>query len=92
MRDDFHFSGPMMEAHNPEELFAQMKDFGCDFKNRVLHMIENGQTVAVLVDCDFSRPFQATILMSEWFTVVDGKIVSSTLVYDTRQTPSPDAA
>ena len=92
LRNDFHFSGPMMEAHSPDELFAKMKDFDCDFKNHVLHMIDNGQTVGVLIDCVFSRPFQATIRMSEWFSVVDGKIASSTLVYDTRQMPAPAAA
>jgi hypothetical protein len=82
----------MMEAESPEELFAKMKGFDCDFKNHLVHMIDNGETVGALVDCVFSRPFQATIRMSEWFTVLDGKIASSVLVYDTRQMPAPSAA
>jgi hypothetical protein len=87
MSDDFHFAGPMMEAHSPEELFDKMKGFACDFKNRILHIGENGSTVGVLFDCVFSQPFSATVRMSEWFTVKDGKLASSNLIYDTKQMP-----
>lgn len=87
MRDDFRFVGPMMAAHSPEEMFEKMKAFDCAFTNSVAHMAECGDTVAVLFDCKFTRPFSATIRMSEWFTVRDGKLASATLVYDTRQMP-----
>lgn len=87
MRDDFRFVGPMMEAGSPEEMFAKMKAFDCEFQNRVSHMVECGDTVAVLFDCVFTRPFSATIRMSEWFAVREGKIASATLLYDTRQMP-----
>jgi hypothetical protein len=92
MGDDFRFVGPMMEAHSPEELFGKMKGFDCEFKNNVLHVVENGDTVAALVDCVFTRPFKATIRMSEWFTIKEGKLASSNLVYDTRQMPMPGAS
>src|SRR5262245_23777168 len=91
MRDDFRFAGPMMSANSPEELFEKMKGFDCDFKNRLVHVVENGNTVAALFDCTFDRPFKATIRMSEWFTIEGGKIASSDLVYDTRRIPTPAA-
>lgn len=92
MHDRFRFVGPMMEAHSPQELFSKMKEFDCAFTNRMIHMVEDGPTVGALFDCTFSRPFQARIRMSEWFTVEGGKILSSTLVYDTRQMPGPASA
>jgi ketosteroid isomerase-like protein len=92
MRDDFRFVGPMMEANSPEELFSKMKAFDCDFENHLLQMAENGNTVAALYDCIFTRPFMATIRMSEWFTVEGGKIASANLVYDTRQMPMPSGS
>jgi ketosteroid isomerase-like protein len=92
MGDDFRFIGPMMEAHSPEEMFSKMKEIDCEFKNHVLQVAESGDSVATLFDCIFTRPFQATIRMSEWFTVKGGKIASATLVYDTRQMPTPSAS
>ena len=92
LRDDFRFSGPLMQAHSPEELFDKMKGFDCEFKNQLVHVVETGETVGALVDCVFCRPFQATVRMSEWFTIADGKIASSVLVYDTRQMPMPGAS
>lgn len=89
MHDSFQFSGPMMQAGSPEELFAQMQAFECEFQNRIIQLVESGNTVAVLFDCAFTQPFTATIRMSEWFTVEGGKIASSTLIYDTRQMPNP---
>jgi hypothetical protein len=92
MGDDFHFVGLLMEANSPAELFGKMKEFDCDFRNHVLHMAESGEMVAALYDCVFIRPFNATIRMSEWFTVKEGKITSANLVYDTRQMPMPSAS
>jgi ketosteroid isomerase-like protein len=92
MRDDFRFVGPMMSANSPEQLFEQMKGFDCDFKNTLISMMESGNTVAALFDCEFSRPFKRTIRMSEWLTIVDGKIASANLLYDTRQMSAPPAA
>lgn len=92
MHDQFRFSGPMMEASSPEDLFSKMKDFDCAFTNRMIHMVESGNIVGALFDCTFSKPFKATIRMSEWFTVEGGMIASSTLVYDTRQMPTPAPA
>jgi ketosteroid isomerase-like protein len=92
MHDHFRFQGPMMEASSPEELFGQMQAFECEFQNRILHLAESGNTVGALVECGFTKPFTATIRMSEWFVVEDGKIASSTLIYDTRQMPMPPPA
>lgn len=92
MHDRFQFNGPMMEASSPEELFAKMKDFNCDFRNRIVHIVEHDDTVGVLLDCDFIRPFSATIRMSEWFVIKGEKIASSTLVFDTRQMPPMTAS
>ena len=87
LRDDFRFTGPMMQANSAEELFSKMGSVDCRFKNRVLHMVESGDTVGVLFDCEFSKPFSATLRMSEWFTVADGKLASSNLVYDASKMP-----
>lgn len=92
MHDRFRFSGPMMEASSPEDLFAQMQAFDCAFQNHIVHIIDGGNTVGVLFDCAFSQPFTATLRMSEWFTIEDGKIASATLLYDTRQMPAMASA
>ena len=92
MHDEFRFTGPMMEATSPEEFFAKMKDFDCEYKSRIVHMVEDGDTVGVLLDCTFTRPFSATIRMSEWFRIDGDKIISSNLVYDTRQMPAMQAS
>jgi predicted SnoaL-like aldol condensation-catalyzing enzyme len=92
MHDRFRFVGPMMEAGDPDDFFAKMRGFDCSFTNRIVHVAENGDTVGTLFDCTFSKPFRATIRMSEWFTVEGGKIMTSTLVYDTRQMPMPAPA
>lgn len=92
MHDRFHFAGPMMEASDPEDFFAKMQGFDCAFTNKIVHMVEHANTVGALFDCTFTKPFKATIRMSEWFTVEGGKILSSTLVYDTRQMPMPAPA
>jgi hypothetical protein len=87
LHDDFRFVGPVMEANSPDELFSKMQAFDCDFKNHLLQTAENGNTVATIFDCVFTRPFRGTIRMSEWFTVVDGKIATANLMFDTRQMP-----
>ena len=92
MHDKFRFVGPLMEANSPEELFAKMKDMGCEFKTHILQMAESGSTVAVLVDCTMTKPAPAKLRMSEWLTVENGKIASSTLVYDTAQMPKSTQA
>lgn len=89
MTDDFRFEGPIMTANSPEELFDGMKTFQCEFKNHLKHMAETRNTVATLFDCVFSKPFQATIRMSEWLTIEEGKIRSAVLVYDTSKMPIP---
>jgi ketosteroid isomerase-like protein len=92
MADDFRFEGPMMSTSSPEELFQAMKAFQCEFTNRLKHMVESGNTVATLFDSEFSKPFQATIRMSEWLTIDNGKIKSAVLVYDTKKMPMPTSA
>jgi hypothetical protein len=69
-----------------------MKSFECEFKNHLLQMAESGNTVACLFDSVFTKPFQATIRMSEWLTVDSGKITSAVLVYDTGKMPVPNKA
>jgi hypothetical protein len=44
----------MMEFSSPEDLFDS------EFKNRMVPIAENGNTVAALFDCVFSKPFKAT--------------------------------
>ena len=83
MHDRFKFTGPMMEANTPEELIAKMKEMGCEFKTRILHIAEAGNTVGVLADCVMTKPAALTMRMSEWFTVENGKLVAANLVYDT---------
>jgi predicted SnoaL-like aldol condensation-catalyzing enzyme len=92
MHDRFRFEGPMMSAKSPEELFEGMKAFQCEFKNHLLQMVESGNTVACLFDSVFSKPFRATIRMSEWLTIDGGKIASAVLVYDTAKMPMPTKA
>lgn len=92
MHDRFKFTGPMMEANNPEELFAKMKEMCCEFTMRVLHIAEAGNTVGVLADCVMTKPASLTLRMSEWLTVENGKLVSSNLVYDTAKMPKASAA
>lgn len=92
MHDDYQFEGPLMRASSADQLISQLKEFGCDFKNKVLHMAEVGNVVGVLFECTFTKPATATLRMSEWFTVEGGKLKSSRLIYDTRQMPMAPAA
>ena len=91
LHDKFRFTGPMMQTNSPEEFFEKMQGFNCEFKNRMLHLVESGNTVGALLDCSFTKPFSATIRMSEWFAVENGKILSSDVIYDTRQMPAAAA-
>ena len=65
---------------------------GCEFKTRILHIAEAGNTVGVLMDCVMTKPAQMTLRMSEWLTVENGKLVSSNLVFDTAKMPKASAA
>ena len=91
LRDDFKFAGPMMSAESADQLVEMMKGFDAKFTNQVVRIVESGQDVAALVDCVFTHPFKGTVRMSEWFTVRDGKLASSTLVYDSKQFGKPGA-
>jgi hypothetical protein len=92
LHEGFRFTGPLMQASGRQDFLDKMRTFDCAFKTRPLHIVESGNTVGVLLECSFTKPFSATIRMSEWFAVENGKIVSSDVVYDTRQMPMAAAA
>lgn len=92
LQETFRFTGPLMQASGRQDFLEKMQSFDCEFKTRPLQIVESGNTVGVLLECSFTKPFSATIRMSEWFVVDSGKIVSSDVVYDTRQMPMAAAA
>ena len=89
MTDDFRFKGPAMEANSPDELLQGMAEFGCSFTNTIHHMAAAGDRVAVRFTCRFTQPASATLEMSEWLHVRDGKVCSAELFYDPAQMPTP---
>jgi hypothetical protein len=92
LHEGFRFTGPLMQTSGRQDFLEKMRSFDCEFKTRPLHIVESGNTVGVLLECSFSKPFSATIRMSEWFVVDNDRIVSSDVVYDTRQMPIATAA
>ena len=78
-----------METHSADELLRRMADFGCRMTNTIHHMAAEGDRVAVRFTCHFTEPVSASVEMSEWFVVRDGRVRSAELFYDTAQMPHP---
>ena len=85
--DQLEFTGPMMQTHSADEFIAAMKNFGCVFEDRVIHMLEHDGCVASLLDCVFKQPCEATVRISEWSQVSGGRIQKINLVFDPAKMP-----
>ena len=86
MHPDFSFAGPQMETTLDRDAF--LADFGGKYAFvdaiRILRQVEQGAEVCTLYETDARTPAgQATLLMTEWNLVVDGRVASALLVFDT---------
>lgn len=85
MTEDFSFRGPMAEMDGIEVFMAEAAgayEFARGF--RMLRQLEDGDEVSSIYELDVETPAaRATMLMSEWNVVRDGRIASSLLVFDT---------
>lgn len=86
--DRLQFAGPMMKTGSADEFVAAMQNFHCQFENRIHRVLKSDDGwVASLLDCIFLQPFQATVRMSEWVLVRDGRIRELNLIFDPKQMP-----
>lgn len=87
VRDDFTFTAPLvLEAGSKEMFFA-----GAEAKTRfiedvhVVRQLQEGNDVATIYRIDVRTPGgDAAMLLHEWHTVVDGRLASSVMIFDTK--------
>lgn len=86
LADDFTFRGPGMEDAIDRQTF--LSEFGDKYDHvrdlRVLRQAHQDGHVASLYELEAETPQgAATFLMTEWTAVLDGRIESALLVFDT---------
>jgi SnoaL-like domain len=80
---DLDFQGPLAGhrvgadgfIRGVHDVYAALKSFS------LIHRVEQGDTVAVLYDCDLRRP-SGTHRFAEFFDVANGRIQAIKLMYD----------
>lgn len=82
LHDEFTFDGPMMQASSADDMMDKMKQFDCEYSSTIHQIIADGEHVAVNLTCEMGSPDAVSLDMSEWFTVRDGKVLSSKLFFD----------
>jgi hypothetical protein len=88
LHPQLEFTGPMMRTTAAEEFIAAMQNFGCTFENRIRQCLREGNWVATLLDCEFQQPCAASVRMSEWCEVSEGKIRRIQLVFNPADMPA----
>lgn len=90
LHDRYSFRGPMMELTNPDEAAAVMEACPFTYHNENVQFVADGDKVVSVFDWLVTAPVKFSIHMAEYFTVKDGKILSSELFFDTAKFP-PEA-
>lgn len=92
LHEDYKFRGPMMGFDNAEQATAFVEDCPFEFHNENESYVAENGSIARTFDWVVTAPFQATIRMSEHLSVVDGKVKSAELFYDTAKFPQEATA
>lgn len=83
LADDYHFTNPIMETHSKAEFVELAKKIGEVVKGlQIIATAESPDWVATFYEFQTELPGLEKTDASEWFSVVDGKIKESYLVYD----------
>src|SRR5262245_20110674 len=72
LRDDFRFSGPLMQAEGADRFIEGVKQFNCQVTFRDIQMLAEGDTVMSFFTFSITQPFTGTFRMAEKVTFRDG--------------------
>lgn len=83
--EDFSFTGPFLQVQGKDAFFAGAEGLrGIVRGHRVLRQWEAGPEVSSLYEVDIETPLgHGSVLMSEWHTVEDDRLVAGRVVFDT---------
>ena len=83
LTEDFHFQGPMMEAHSAQEYIGQLQSMGDEFEMHadVRKAISQDDSAAVLVD--FQGP-RGPMTYAQWFELREGRVCCLEVIYNPR--------
>jgi hypothetical protein len=83
--DDFSFQGPFLQVRGKEPFFAGAEGLrGVVGGHRLVRQWADGADVSSLYEVTLQTPAgRGEVLMSEWHTVSEGKLVSGRVTFDT---------
>jgi ketosteroid isomerase-like protein len=87
LAEDFSFRGPMLHADGRDAFLQGASALGPIVRgNEMLRQWEDGDEVCSVYEFKVQTPVgAASIPMTEWVRVRDGKLVSARLIFDTAQ-------
>lgn len=85
LSEDFKFKGPFVEASNKMDYFKSAGGLSSIVRgHKVLRQWEDGGEVSSIHEVRLETPSgSGSIVMSEWYVVRDGKLVSGRVILDT---------
>lgn len=87
LADDFEFHGPMLQTSGVDEFLEGASGLGPIVRGyRMIKQVEDGNDVISIYDFLIGAPGQddVAITMSEWATVLDGKLTRSVLLFNVK--------
>lgn len=87
--DDFAFRAPLHDGVGGQDAYFAGADEKVRFIRgfRILHQWEDGDEVSTIYELDLGTPANhATMRISEWHSVSEGKVASALMVFDTNAT------
>ena len=83
LADDLDYHDPLLPAATADELIDRLAELDTAAAPiEILEMASSDNTVAVLTE--FTMPDDIVVNFTQWFWLRDGKIIKSTVIYDTR--------
>ena len=83
--DDFHFKGPFVEVNGRREFLSAASRLRQIVRGHVLlKQWEDGADICSIYDVNLQTPAgSGSVMMVEWNRVLNGKLVSGRLIFDT---------
>lgn len=83
LAEDYHFTNPVIETHSKVEFIKLAKKIATVVTGvRVIATADSSDRIATFYEFQTEIPGMEKTDASEWFSVVDGKIKESYLIYD----------
>ena len=83
LAEDYHFTNPVIETHSKVEFIELAKKIGAVVTGiQIIATADSPDWIATFYEFQTEIPGLERTDASEWFSVVDGKIKESYLVYD----------